>query len=75
MHPHKLQQYAKQICELLGVEGDNFNDDVLKEVDLQIEALGCTVVSHDRVGTRTASGEDLPDKGVCDLLDKIDKFG
>ena len=31
-----MQHYTKQICELLGVDSDNFNDDVLKEVDMKI---------------------------------------
>jgi hypothetical protein len=67
---------TRKICQILNVECDNFGDDVMREVDQRIEDLGCAVVRRpERRDSRLANGDDLSDRGVCELLEKIEGFG
>ena len=74
--PHQLLSITKKICHLLDIDCETISNDVMKEIDTKIDALGCTVVrKHERRDSRTLASDDLTDKGVCELLEKIDRFG
>lgn len=75
-NPHQLLNITKKICKLLDVDCDTISNDVMKEIDMKIDNLGCTVVRrHERRDSRTLISDEFADKGVCELLDKIDRFG
>lgn len=43
---------------------------------MKLDGLGCTVIKkHERRDSRTLASDELNDKGVCELLEKIDRFG
>lgn len=65
---------------MLGVDhGETLSDDTLREIDRQVDALG--TLRFERRGGRKESKmvslEEGPgtDRGVSEMLDKIEKFG
>ncbi len=69
------------MCKLLGVEhGETLNDDTMREIDRQVDALG--TMRFERRGGRKESkmvsleeGGAGTDRGVSEMLEKIEKFG
>jgi hypothetical protein len=78
--PNELSKIAHQLCSLLGVEhGETLTDDTLREIDRQVDALG-TLRFERRGGRKESKMVGLEegagtDRGVSEMLDKIEKFG
>jgi hypothetical protein len=50
-------------------------DDILREVDQRIEELGCCGIRLEEKRESRMAGEDVSERGVVELLEKIDRFG
>lgn len=72
---HQLQKITKNICDLLAIESENLGDDILREVDRRIEELGCCGTRLEEKRESRMAGEDVSERGVVELLEKIDRFG
>lgn len=67
--PRQLLTITQKICKLLQVDCETISNDVMREIDMKIDALGCTVVkTNERRGSLAFASDDLTDKGVCELL-------
>ena len=48
---------------------------MLREIDTKVDGLGCTIIKKNQRRDSCIPSDDFADKGVCELLEKIDKFG